>query len=43
MKRIRCNSADAVSVRTAAANLLFVVAPLAIIGGIRYRRRVYKQ
>ena len=34
-----CNSVGAVPVGTAAANLLFVVAPLGIIGGVRYRRR----
>ena len=34
-----CNSAGEVPVGTAAANLLFVVAPLGIIGGVRYRRR----
>ena len=34
-----CNSVDAVPSGTAVANLLFVVAPLGIIGGVRYRRR----
>ena len=34
-----CNSVSAVPVGAAAANLLFVVAPLGIIGGVRYRRR----
>ena len=34
-----CNSVGAGPVGTAAANLLFVVAPLGIIGGVRYRRR----
>ena len=34
-----CNSAGAVPVGAGAANLLFVVAPLGIIGGVRWRRR----
>ena len=34
-----CNSAGEVPAGTAAANLMFVVAPLAIIGGVRFRRR----
>ena len=34
-----CNSAGVVPAGTAAANLLFVVAPLAIIGSVRLRRR----
>ena len=34
-----CNSVGEVPAGTAAANLLFVVAPLGIIGGVRYRRR----
>ena len=34
-----CNSVSAVPAGTAAANLLFVVAPLGIIGGVKYRRR----
>ena len=35
-----CNSASDMSSGTAAANLLFVVAPLAVIGSIRWRRRI---
>ena len=34
-----CNSAGTVPAGTAAANLLFVVAPLAIIGSVRWRKR----
>ena len=34
-----CNSAGAMPAGTAAVNLMFMLAPLAIIGGVRYRRR----
>ena len=34
-----CNSAGTMPVGTAAANLLFVVGPLAVIGGVRWRRK----
>ncbi|MCY3545034.1 MAG: cupredoxin domain-containing protein [Chloroflexi bacterium] len=38
-----CNSVGVVPVGTAAANLMLLLAPLGIIGGVRYRRRVNKQ
>ena len=34
-----CNSAGAMPAGTAAVNLMFMLAPLAVIGGVRYRRR----
>ena len=35
-----CNSVGAISAGTSAANLLFVVVPLGIIGSVRWRRRL---
>ena len=42
MIRMRCLVAGAVLEGTAAANLLFVVEPLAIIEGVRLRKRSNK-